>query len=458
MATAKKKSNKRLYLILAGVLVAVIVLAAIGRSQGWIGKPPTKRVQLAEAEKATIVEQVSASGRVQPVEEVSISAEVSGEIKELYVEEGDSVHIDTPLLKVRPDNLLAIVERAQATLNTQKANLAQSKARLSQSKAQFMQAELNYKRNKELYEQEVISAQEFETAEANFETAKADMAASEQSVEAAKFTVLSAEASLDEARKNLGLTNVYSPMEGIITYLAVEKGETVLGTQQMQGTEILRIANLNEMEVRVNVNENDIIRVSVGDTAIIDVDSYSYMNERFKGVVTSIANSANATASTDAVTEFEVKIRILNDSYKHLATPENPSPFRPGMTASVDIITEQKSDILTVPLAAVTTRKKENKKEGEQRATSTTPEEDDLKEVVFMYEDGKVKMVEVTTGISDFENIEILSGVEEGQTIVKGPFLMVSKTLKDGDLVENMEREKKKEENEETNEDPSEEE
>ena len=246
MATKKKNSNRKLYLFLGGILVIAIVGALIAKSQGLIGNPPSKKVLFAKAQKSTITEQVSASGKVKPVEEVSISAEVSGEIKELYIKDGDSVYNNTPLLKIRPDNLLSIVERVQATLNTQKANLSQSKARMAQSKARYIQSEANFNRNKGLYEQKVISQQEFETFRTDFDAAKADLEASEQSVEAAKFTVLSAEASLDEARKNLELTNVYSPMDGIITYLAVEKGETVLGTQQMQGTEILRIANLNE--------------------------------------------------------------------------------------------------------------------------------------------------------------------------------------------------------------------
>ncbi len=445
MAKGRKKSSNKTFLFIGIAVIALFGAGALARSQGWVGKPPTKKVQFGTAQKNTIIEIVSASGKVQPVDVVSISAEVSGEIKELYIKEGDSVQVRTPLLKIRPDNLQAIVERLEATLNTQRANLAQARARAAQSKARFIQSEMSFKRNQQLFEQKVISTQEFEVAQADFESAKADLEASEQGVEAAKFTVLSAEASLDEARKNLGLTNVYAPIAGIVTKLSVEKGETVLGTQQMQGTEILRIANLNDMEVRVNVNENDIIRIDLGDTAVIDVDSYSYRKEQFKGIVTAIANSANTTASTDVVTEFEVKILILNESYKHLISKDNPSPFRPGMTASVDIITERKENILTVPLAAVTTR---SDQATDGKAPSSTSG-GDLKEVVFLRDGNKVKLVEVTTGISDFENIEVLSGLSEGQEVVRGPFLMISKTLKDGDLVESLETPKKEEASEE---------
>jgi len=244
------------------------------------------------------------------------------------------------------------------------------------------------------------------------------------------------------------MTQIYAPASGIVSKLNIEKGERVLGTSQMQGTEMLRIANLQRMEVRVDVNENDIIRVSMGDTAIIDVDSYSYDGKKFKGIVTSIANTAKPTISADAVTEFEVRIRILESSFRELAKEKKmKSPFRPGMTASVDIITDRKGGILTVPLSAVTTRTEEKgkgkkeggeprkvaNKEGEVKKDENKKEE--AKEVVFVHNKGVVKMVVVKTGISDLSNIEILSGLKEGDEIVSGPFIAVSKRLKDGENV-----------------------
>ncbi|MDW7692317.1 efflux RND transporter periplasmic adaptor subunit [Flammeovirgaceae bacterium SG7u.111] len=444
---AKKKSNTKIYIILGSLLVLVVLAGFIGRKQGWIGGEKAKKVVFGKVKRETIVEKVSASGRVQPENEVRISPLVPGEIDEIYIEEGDSVVAGQLLLKIKPDNLRSALDRSIAALNTQKANYAQSQARLSQAKARFINSELTFKRNKSLFDEKVISEQEYEQSLADFEVSKAELEAAEKSVESSMFTVKSAEATVKEAKENLGFTEIYAPMGGIITKLLVEKGERVVGTQQMSGTELLRVANLNVMEVRVNVNENDIIRVNEGDTAIIDVDSYSFLEAEFKGVVTAIANSANEGVnglSTDAVTEFEVKIRILRDSYRSLSQNKKEdtfsptiNPFRPGMTASVDIITARKAGALSVPLASVTTRKIEMK-EGEEKKKAAK-DDDDMKEVVFLHLGDSVMQVEVVTGISDFENIEILEGLEEDQEIVKGPFLQVSKTLKNGDKVERME-------------------
>ncbi len=438
---AKKQNNKRLYITLLVVFLGIVVFGFVGKQAGWIGKKQAKEVMVATVKKVSITEKVNASGKIQPVEEVKISSEVPGEIRELLIREGDSVSVKQLLLKVRPDNLLAIVDRSMATLNTQKANLARAKAQIAQVEAQLTRASQEYERNKKLFEQKAVSEQEYQASLASYNAAKADLEAAVENVEAARYTVASAEASVNESRQNLALTDIYAPISGIVTKLSVEKGERVVGTQQMAGTELLRIANLDIMEVRVNVNENDIIRVSFGDTAIIDVDSYSFMGEKFKGVVTDIANSAKegATTSVDAVTEFEVKIRLLNDSFKHLIKPGNSSPFRPGMTASVDIITKQKDNALSVPLASVTTRSAKDVTDkpggpGASQAPKSTSS-DDIKEVVFVVEDGKTKMTEVKTGISDFDNIEIVSGLTEGQKVVQGPFLQVSKLLKDGEEV-----------------------
>ncbi|GAA0189686.1 efflux RND transporter periplasmic adaptor subunit [Fulvivirga kasyanovii] len=438
----KRRSNKWLYWLI-GAFGLLVVILIVGKSAGWIGKPNEIEVEVAEAKQVSITEKVSASGMVQPVVEVKLSPEVSGELIELNVEEGDSVQANEVLAKVRPDNFVAAVEQSRASLNQQRANLASSEASLERAKATFIRAEQEYERQKKLFDQNVISSAEWEQAQQNFAVAKNDLKSAEKSVEAAKYIVRSSGASLDQAQENLRRTTVTSPMAGIVSKLNVEKGETVLGTQQFQGTEIMRIADLNSMEVRVDVNENDIIRVALGDTAVIDVDAYSHLDKEFKGVVTAIANTANDKASADAVTEFEVRIKILNSSYQDLIEGGSRYPFRPGMTASVDIITNRKDNALAVPLSAVTTRDPNKKKFGakEEGAEVAKAEEkapgakETIKEVVFVNEGGTAVLREVKTGISDYENIEILEGVKPGEKVISGPFLAVSKRLEDGDKV-----------------------
>ncbi len=443
MANKKKGSNRIIWILLIAI-IAVLVLAVVGKQTGMIGGPRTISVEMAQVSKKTIVEKVTASGVVQPVTEIIISPDVAGEIIELNVQEGDFVNEGMILVKIRPDNLISALDRAKANLNQQLANLASSKANKARSQAQLKQAELAFKRSKDLKEENVISEADYETAESNYLTAKYNLEAAEESVKAAEFIIKSSQATVDEAEENVRFTIIRAPANGTISLLNVEKGERVVGTQQMAGTEMMRIADLNQMQVEVDVNENDIIRVSAGDTAIIDVDSYSQMEKQFRGIVTQIANTANPKASADAVTEFKVEIRILNESFTDLLSEiSGPSPFRPGMTASVEIITTTKRDVMSVPLAAVTTRNPKLDKtqadgEGTQAvATSNSLASDDnLKEVVFVNDNGTAKMVEVVTGISDFDNIEILSGLEEGQEVVSGPFFVVSKRLKTGDLVE----------------------
>ncbi|AWW32331.1 efflux transporter periplasmic adaptor subunit [Echinicola strongylocentroti] len=423
---AKKKSNKLIY-ILGGIVGVLILLIIIGRAAGWVGGAAEVEAEVTKAAKKTIVEKVSASGVIEPETEVKLSPDVAGEIIELNINEGDSVKQNDLLVKIRPDNFMSALDRTRANLNQQKANLAQSQAALKRSEAQFEWSKLQYERNKSLYESKVISDSEFEQATADYVSAENDLEAAQQSVEAAEYVVKSSQASVEEANENLRLTNVFAPTDGVVSKLLVEKGERVVGTQQMAGTEMLRIADLSVMEVVVDVNENDIVRISLGDTTIIEVDAYSHIGEKFTGVVTSIANSANEKATQDAVTEFEVEIRILNESYEKLITKENRYPFRPGMTASVEIITEKKEDVLSVPLAAVTTR--------DQIRVDSTNAESDLQEIIYMTNGNKVKMTRVKTGISDFENIEVLEGIQEGEELVSGPYFVVSKQLKDGDLI-----------------------
>ncbi|KPQ14150.1 MAG: RND-type efflux system MFP component [Algoriphagus marincola HL-49] len=424
---ATKKSNKSLYYLL-GVVALIIVFAIIAKSAGWIGGERTTSVQSAKAKKTKIIEKVSASGEIQPEIEVNLSPDVAGEIIELNVVEGDSVEMGKLLVKIRPDNFISALDRSRANLNQQQANLAQAKASLQRAEAQFTQSELNFNRQKVLFEQKAISEADFEQAEANYISSQKDLEAAKQNVVAAEFIVKSSQATVNEAAENLRLTNVYSPVSGIVSNLLVEKGERVVGTQQMAGTEMLTIADLTRMEVRVDVNENDIVRLSKGDTTIIEVDAYSFSGKTFKGIVTSIANTANQKTSADAVTEFEVKIRILNSSYADLVAEGNRYPFRPGMTAAVEIITTEKSDVLSVPLSAVTTRETEldTLSDGSTR----------MKELIFVVENGTAKMRTIKTGISDYQNIEVLEGLSEGEEVISGPYFTVSKELKDGDKVE----------------------
>ena len=449
-------NNNRL---LFSLLAAVIVLIAgytLAKKKGWVGKPSGVEVLVAKAGPVTIVEKVSASGKVQPETEVKISPDVSGEIIQLYVQEGDSVRKGQLLLRIRPDNYQALVNVQSAQVGTQRATVAQAQARLQQLMASSKQTELSYRRNASLYKQKVISQADYEASQAAYNASQEELNSVRQQIRGAQSSVGAASASLEEARKNLNKTTIYAPVSGTVSKLNVKRGERVVGTTQMAGTEIMRIANLNNMEVRVNVNENDVNSVSLGDTAEVDVDAYSTRNIKFRGVVTNIANTAKDALTAEAVTEFEVRVRLLPDSYQQLIRKVRGKtivPFRPGMTASVDIITDRKPGALSVPLAAVTTRSdsasakdgsgpggvRVSTPRGNGTATAVDPnkkEKVQIQEVVFVVKDGKAVLTPVKTGISDFQNIEILSGVPVGATVVSGPFRAVSKSLKDGSLVE----------------------
>ena len=448
MAKQKQKSNKVIYWLI-GALLVIILLLVVGKSAGWIGKPKEMEVELAKVNRVTIVEKVSASGTVQPVTEVKIAPEVSGEIIDLLVEEGDSVRRGQLLVKIRPDTWESQLQRAQASLSQQRANLAQAEASLNAAKAGFIRAEQEFKRQETLWNQKVISEADWQLANQNYTIAKTDVTAAEKGVEAARYIIQSTEASLREAQENFRKTAVVSPMDGVVSKLIVKKGERVVGTATMAGTEMLRIADLNVMEVRVDVNENDIVRVALGDTAIIDVDSYAATNKEFKGVVTLIANTAKDKTSADAITEFEVRVLILDSSYKDLVAAGNRFPFRPGMTASADIITTRKENVLSVPLAAVTTRN-ESQLQGNQnqegppnRNASQTQNQNNQqqrkaqepKTVIFVNDNGTAKMMEVKNGISDYDNIEILTDMNDSTEVVTGPFLVVSTRIKEGDKI-----------------------
>jgi len=433
------KSKKWIFILL-GLLVVLIVIALIkGKSGAGIEKVTVEKV-----ERRTIVETVAASGKIQPETEVIISSDVSGEIIEMPVKEGQTVKQGDLLVKINPDLVESAVNRAEAALNTSKANLLGARARLAQAKSQFENAKATFNRNDKLYKDKVISQAEFDQAKANFEVAQSEVKAAEESVEAAKYNVKSAEATLSEAEENLGRTSIYSPMSGVITKLNREKGERVVGTAQMAGTEIMTVADLSVMEVAVEVNENDIVRVDIGDTTEIEVDAY--LDETFLGVVTEIANSAKVEGvSADQVTNFDVKIRMIQSSYNHLMENDSSkrSPFRPGMSASVEVRTKEAKNVLSVPIQSVTTRAEKTEKDSSKTAEKPSPlssKEDKMKECVFVKDGEKAKLVFVKTGIQNTMHIEIKEGLKEDDEIISGPYTIVSKMLKDGDDVEVVEK------------------
>ena len=415
-----KKNNLIKYLIIA--VVVLVAFAIIGKKMGWIGGVANQKVAVEKVSLRTIVETVSASGKIQPEIEVKISSDVSGEIVSLMVKEGQKVKRGQLLCKIRPDIYESYLDRASAALNTSKANLSNAEAR-------FIQTEQAYDRNSKLIKDKIISEADFEVIKSNYLSAKAD-------VQAAKFNVKSAEASVKEAKDNLFKTTVFSPVDGTVSKLNVELGERVLGTSQMTGTEIMRIANLNSMEVSVDVNENDINRLSIGDTATVEVDAF--LDQSFKGVVTEIANSASVVgASADQVTNFPVKIRILSESYSKLNSKDKnlASPLRPGLSATVEIQTEKTVNILTVPIQSVTTR--EDSVDDKNIATTVVAVgASSMKEFVFVIENNKVIKLPVKTGIQDDMYIEIKEGLKEGQEVVVAPYLAISKLLKDGMQIE----------------------
>ncbi len=432
----KKKSNKLIPYGIALIVIVIIVLIA-GKKMGWFGKDFEISVSTKIVESKTITELITANGKVQPETEIKISPDVSGEIIEMGIEEGDEVKKGQLLMVIKPDMYIQAYNRANASLSSSQARLAQTDARLIES-------DMAYKRANTLFKQDAIPVSDFETAQASFQVAKSE-------VKAAQFAVKSAEASVAEAQEQLVKTKIYSPMDGTVARLNVEKGERVVGTNMYAGTETMVIANLHLMEVKVDVNENDIVRVNLQDTALVEVDAY--LGRKFKGIVTEIANSANVVGgSTDQVTNFNVKVLLLEESYQDFIDTVGgvKYPFRPGMSATVDIQTETRNNVISVPIQAVTTRslvdhkkveeKKEeaNKTEDENEAVTQQGEktaDDEKVEVVFVYSDGKVKKQAVKTGIQDSENIEILEGLKAGDEIVTAPFNAINKLLNDSSVV-----------------------
>ncbi len=407
-------------LIGIGILIvaALVIIKSLSNDSGLI--VTTEKVQ-----RRTIVETVSANGKIQPEVQLKISSDVSGEIVALNIKEGDHVNKGDLLVKIKPDIYQSALDRANAAVSSSQSNIETAKSHLTQAQVQFVNAEASYNRSKKLFDQGAISLADIETAKASYQSAKSQAEAAEEGVKTSFFSVSSAQASMKEATENLNKTSIYAPVSGTVSKLSKEKGERVVGTNMMEGSEIMILANLNEMEVSVNVNENDIVRVRLNDTAEIEVDAY--LDKKFKGIVTEIANSANTSGvMADQVTNFTVKIRVLQESYKNLIV-NNSSPFRPGMSATVDIQTKRAAKVISLPIQAVTTRTDSAMNDGKENIIS---KEDKPQECVFIFKEGKVILKKVKTGIQDNINIEITEGLLEGDEVVNGPYNAVSKLLK----------------------------
>ncbi len=485
-----KKKNKRL-LYAAIAVLALLIIAAIVKARST---PKGEPVTLEQVQRRTIREVVSASGKIFPETEVKISSDVSGEVIELFVREGDSVTAGQILAKIRPDEYQSAVERGQAALNSAQsqrqisaasaesanAQIEQLKAEKNRVVAQLEAAKSAHKRNEQLHREGVISQQDFEAslsnlrtlegayaaAEAALKAAEKNLASARENIRVAEFGIASAQATLKELRTSLQKTIVVAPVNGIISKLSIEKGERVVGTLQMAGTEMMRIANLRSMEVQVEVSENDILKVSVGDEADIEVDAY--LGRIFKGKVSEIASSASNVANalggatvslnTDQVTNFIVKVRIDPTSYADLITDGWRYPFRPGMSASVDIYTHTVENALSVPIVAVTARTDENgtsatasvsgkpadKDIDSKKHTSDAAPPAKMREVVFVALGDTVAMREVKTGIQDNDYIEIISGLQEGEWVVTGPYSAIARKLNAGSRIRKEDKKKEK--------------
>lgn len=426
--------NRKYILIGLVVVIAIGIFLAVQKSKNT--SKAAKEVQIEKIDLRDIVESVTASGKIYAEEEVKISSDVSGEIVQLLVKEGQYVEKGTLLAKIQPESYQALVDQADAQYNNALANLknmqashSNALAKQKQVEAQFHNAELAYNRAKELHAKKSISTAEYEQAEMNYRTAKAEMDATKESIKAAQYSIEGAQASVKgaqaairDAKSNLVKTSIFAPMSGIVSLLNVEQGEKVVGTLQMTGTEMMRISNFANMEVRVDVSENEIIKVSIGDTADVEVDAYN--NRKFKGVVTQVSNtskgSANASLSTEQSSNFVVRVRILESSYEDLLK-EGKKPFYPGMSATVDIFTQKQNQVLAVPIQSVVTRE-----------DSVTKK---LVEVVFVEKEGVAIQTPVKVGIQDDSYIHLISGVEKDDKVIIGPYDVISKTLQDKDAV-----------------------
>lgn len=442
MKESSKSNNKKWIIGIAALLVVLVVVMIVAKKRNQHNVDVTTE----KAATRSIVETVVANGKIQPALDVMISPYISGEVVELFVKEGEYVFKGDRLARIDPTIYISNFEQVEASLNTAKANMANSRARVAQAEAQYTKAKLDYDRNEKLWGQQVISDADWDGFKASFKVSQAELEAAKESLKATEYQVQNAEAGLKEARENLNRTTIYAPNDGTVSKLSIEVGERVTGASQFSaGTEIMRIANLNAMEVQVEVSENDIPRVKLNDTCLIEVDAY--LNRKFKGYVTEIATSANTTGVTaDQVTNFEVKVMMLKDSYADLEDPNSTikSPFRPGMSATVDIQTKRVDKVLTVPIQAVTTREDTTAtgRKTVKDASKKTAENEVVKEYVFVVDGEKAAIREVTTGIQDNTYIQLLTGVDEGTEVITGPYRAVSKSLKNGDKINVVDKDK----------------
>lgn len=436
--------SKSLKWILISVGILLVLMVVLSKT-GAFGKDEGLKVTAEKVQKRTITEIVNASGKIYPEIEVKISPDISGEITELNVQEGDSVKKGQVLARIYAD--IYNIQRNQAASGVEQtqAQVANSQAAIDALKAQMEQAQRTFDRQKKLFDDKVISKSEFEMADANLKSSTANYNAAKQGIRGGQASVQSARANLEKANKDLSRTAVIATMDGVVSLLNVKQGERVVGSNLMSGTEMLRIADMSKIEIRVDVGENDVPKVKLGDSANVEVDAYS--NRKFKGIVTQIASSNNGAATQSAlsttsdVTQYKVYIRLLPESYKDIIG-KGAFPFRPGMSANADIQTKTHANVLSVPINAVTTRDKndstktDKKKDESSVKTTTSTSEDDLDVVVFVIDkEGKVSKQKVKTDIQDINYIEITEGLKDGQEVVTGPYDLVSKTLKDGKKV-----------------------
>ena len=423
--------------------VAIIVLLIIAKTTGIIGGDSSLEVDTTRVVRRILTQRIYASGSLFPITELKISPDVAGEITAIFVKEGDTVKEDQLLAKIRPDNFINALQRQQAQFEQIRVQLNRAKASLRSTEANFLSREQDYLRKKKLFEGKVISESEFQIAEASYKVSQEDVVSAKEQISASRYQLSSAEASVREAKENLRLTTLLSPLEGRITKQLVEVGERVVGTQQMKGTDMFHIGDLSEMELHVSVIENDVVRLSLYDSAEISVESFP--RHKIKGVVTYVAHSAIAKTNPEAVTEYKVKIQLLRSSYRSLVQETGKeTPLLPGMSASVEISTEVRDNVLSISISSVTVKRdldrRDNQEEKDNERVQSRRDnlENELpfeqkvpQEIVFVYRDGKAHLREVRTGITTRHFIEITEGLEEREIVISGPFLVVSRKLED---------------------------
>lgn len=439
--------SKKTKWIVFGSIALVVLLVAL-KYMGVYGKVEGTKVTAEAVKKRTITEIVSASGKIYPEIEVKVSPDISGEITELTVQEGDTVKKGQVVARIFADIYSITANQAAAGVAQTQAQVDNSKAALNALKAQMEQAEKAFEMQKQLFEEKVISKNEFNIAEANYKSSLANYNAAKEGIRSGQASVQSAQASLARANKDLSRTALVAPMDGVVSLLNVKKGERVVGSNMMAGTEMMRIADMAKIEVRVDVSEGDVPKVQLGDSAIVTVDAYS--DRKFKGIVTQIASSNNGASAqsvtantTTDVTNYKVYIRLIPESYNDLLG-KGKWPFRPGMSASADIQTETHANALSVPINAVTTREindSTKSKSSENADVAAGASLDDLEVIVFVVgKDNKVVKKRVKTGIQDINYMEITDGLKEGDMVISGPYDMISKVLKENDLVKVVDR------------------